>query len=353
MPIRPWFEFESFVPGARNLQRCGAHWPGNGRTGFYIPEEISTADPDACRDAISGKGPDRPLAANAAARLSRCPEGYRGIDWSGHVLFRQAMAARGEPVHPIDRVDHIEHITPSMLDVLHNVKGAAPDIAYINHEAGLVPEFIGTLLKSILSAAPNIPTMVTGVTCGLWPMHCWYGEVRRSSPILFHDSMLVPYVEAWISRRPIAGARLSSAWNGLIDTINQIAAIAVLFPPACGYTVRPAPSVRGLLGTHYKDRLRTTEHEQAVYRVQALAMSALGVTDVIVFNSVGRGEHLKDPAVDFSVMADEDLRTMQVFEDANVPELDFKHLPKEPITYDTEAIKLGDLVIRYADLPVP
>lgn len=351
MPIRPWFEFESFVPGARNLQRCGAHWPGNGRTGFYIPDEISTADPEACRDAISGPWTDRALAVNAAARLSRCPDGYRGIDWSGHVLFRQAMAALGKPVHPNDRVDHIAHIGPAMDDVLTGLEGRLPEIAYINHEAGLEPEFVGSLLKAVLPF--YIPTMVTGVTCGLWPMFCWYGEVRRSSVEIFLESNLRPYVEAWISRRPIAGARLSSAWNGLIDTVNQIASVRRSFRFEPEAEVRPVPSVRGVIGTHYKDRLRTTEHEQAVYRVQALAMSALGVTDVIVFNSVGRGEHLKDPAVDFSVMADEDLRTMQVFEDANVPELDFKHLPKEPITYDTEAIKLGDLVIRYADLPVP
>lgn len=355
MPIRPWFEFESFVPRARNLQRCGTHWPGNGRTGFYLPEHISTADPEACRDAISGPGRNRDLASNAAARLSRCEEGFRGIDWSGHVLYRQTLAALGKPVHPNDRVDQISHIRLAMQDVLEAGIWGTPDIAYINHEAGLEPEFIGTILKTVLNSLIPMPTMVTSVTCGLWPMFCWYGEVRRSSPCLFRDSYLMPYVEAWISRRAIAGTRLSAAWNGLIDTLNQIASVRQML--SCDedvdVDVRPVPSVRGLLGTHYKDRLRTTEHEQAVYRVQAQAMSALGVTDVIVFNSVGRGEHLKDPVVDFAVMADEDLRTMQVFENAGVPELDFKHLPKEPIPYDTEEIVLGDLRLRFADMPVP
>lgn len=349
-PIRVWFEFESFVPGARNLQRCGAHWSGNGRTGFWIPEQISTEDAQSCRYAISGPEPSRSMALNAAERLNRCHDGHRGADWSGHVLFRQALAALGKPVHPSDRVDHVGHIRPAMMDVLSRVAARTLDISYINHEAGLEPEFIGMLLNSILPKQAG-PTMVTSVTCGAWPMACWYGEVRRSNPDLFRVLGLRPYVEAWISRRiPATASRaVSPAWVGLIQTINQILSAR---RAVHGDGIRPIPSVRGILGTHYKDALATTEHERMVYRAQACAMSALGVQDVICFNSYGRGEHLKDPVVDFAIMADEDLQTLDAFELAlAVPEVPLAKLPTEPLKLDADEIRLGDWRIRFADLP--
>ena len=345
---RLWFEFASHLSGARNLICVGNPKSGGGFDGFYVEEGKPLR---SAREFISGPGGAN--ADLAARRLRLAPDGHRGVNWSGHLLKRQAYAAENRKVHADDRVDDLGYIPEAIGDVLTRAgEKARPTFAYVNHEAGMGSLAVAGMLKAVLPS--DIPTMATGITDGEWPMFSRWGEVARS-PGVCDGRPLCAMVDAWLAPDGVKfaryeGMRLGNLWNSMIDIINQVASArrkglaAVPNLPGIG-------TIEGGGGTTPRP---TTPREKAVYRLLAEAMVLMGVQDVVVFNRGGRGVHLKDPACDFASMLGEDLETTEAFEDRGPAS--GKWLPSEPIALDSERFKLGspmgrELTFSIAGLP--
>jgi hypothetical protein len=367
--MKLWLEFDSFLPGTRNLQGIGEMGAGFGHQGMYIADSVPLSDTKACRDYISGPADAagrRAFAADAHERLRRCADGSRGVDWSGHMLKRQALAAlRDESAKPGDEAMQIGYIRQVMTDA---VGGLELDFGYVNHEAArkadgrmLDVETTARLIASLVGERFGA-TVVSWVTCGVWKHRCWWCTrpehvMPLCPPDLFTPWGLRPVIEAWITRQHPFAQRLSPAWNGLIDVVNQgVSLRRALVEAGKESSVLPAAHVRGITQTHNPaPATATTAHEQAVYRAQARVLAALGVEHVVVFNCGGRGDGsrgLLSPGVDFAAMHGEDLWTHQAFEQAasQVARQDAAALPRAPVPFDSPEIRLGDLVLKYDEV---
>jgi hypothetical protein len=351
MPITPYLEFESFNPSAINLQRIGQRLSGNGQWGFYVDPTISLTHPAYVKTIL---GPEDKYLHELKSRLEDVPYHRRAMDWSGWFIKRQLLAGCNEPINPSDKLYDLSPPRQITDKVRAMSSGQVPFcINYVNEETFMAngqpactPDIRASLISSLITDMG--PVMATQVSCGIWPLREWWGEMPRISPSYFSPNGLRPMLDAWINTRVYdASWTLSPAWNGMIETIND--ALSMIHAVDNTET-RPVLNIRGILDI---DNRISTPHEQGVYRTQIQILGLIGIRQAIVFNQGGRGAHLKDPATDFAAMANEDTQTLEAFHHDPLPTADYNTLPKEPFPHDSPEITIAGYTFTYAALPQP